>query len=100
MHLAAAGTGGQQYSYDALGRVVAERRWWTDGFYAPITYTYDPEGNLEELNLDRRVAVRSGFGTGGRLETLEVAIGGAVVDILTDVTYHPARGRSSRTATG
>ncbi|MDP2314840.1 MAG: RHS repeat-associated core domain-containing protein [Pseudomonadota bacterium] len=81
--------GGQQFSYDALGRMLAWRRWWTDGHRVAVGYDYDEEGNLAEIALGGRVAVRSTYGPGGRIEAVEVDIAGTTVDVLSDVTYHP-----------
>lgn len=48
----------------------------------------------------RRVSVRSAYGPVGRVEAVEVDIGGATVDVLADVAYHPdCPGWSSPTAT-
>ena len=43
--------GGEELSYDELGRVIASRRWWTGTHEARLGYVYDDEGNLVEESL-------------------------------------------------
>ncbi len=91
--------GATWFSYDAEGRVVAERRLREGGSCAggiddkPSTmYQYSPNGNLSQITYPHSLVVDYNYGSGGlkdRIESIDMNVNGQSSTIVTTVRWEP-----------